>query len=413
MKNKEGFISMTLVYTFLIVFLFLMASILSTYTKKSDYLEKIDSKIKEEVKLDKSPLIGEKDTSIKAVILAANTVYADNVASEYVSLSSGIDFSSISSLTNGQGLYTNNKLEDGSNIYFRGGSFCAYTDYLIEDSNGTKCKAIGGTWASNNCSLNSDKSTCQSKGFVYSDLKNYVSFANKIWRIIRIDENNNIRMILAGAGGPNSGEFNTVRSDNAHLGYMFGSVPSTSYVSAHTNTTNSTIKTNVDPWYVSNLTSYSSSIADAGYCCDRSTTGSGYGTILTYYSANSRTASPKLKLDAWCSNKDRDLFTTTTSTIGNKKLANPIGLLTSDEARYAGLDGVQNIHNYLHFGVTYWTMTPSQYSPSYAYNFFISATSYVGSVATGASETRPVIALKPTVKIASGSGTLVDPYVVN
>ena len=47
MKNKNGFVSMTLVYTFLILFLFLMLSVLNSYSFKNKYLEAIDDKIKE------------------------------------------------------------------------------------------------------------------------------------------------------------------------------------------------------------------------------------------------------------------------------------------------------------------------------------------------------------------------------
>ena len=43
--KKEGFISMTLVYTFLIVFLFLMLAILNAYLDKDKYLEAINAQI--------------------------------------------------------------------------------------------------------------------------------------------------------------------------------------------------------------------------------------------------------------------------------------------------------------------------------------------------------------------------------
>ena len=43
--KKNGFVSMTLVYTFLILFLFLMLAVLNAYTQQNKYLETIDSKI--------------------------------------------------------------------------------------------------------------------------------------------------------------------------------------------------------------------------------------------------------------------------------------------------------------------------------------------------------------------------------
>ena len=49
MKEKNGFISMTLVYTFLILFLFLMLGIMNAYTQKNKYLDAVDNKIKSDV----------------------------------------------------------------------------------------------------------------------------------------------------------------------------------------------------------------------------------------------------------------------------------------------------------------------------------------------------------------------------
>ena len=51
MKNKNGFISMTLVYTFLILFLFLMSGILTSYNQRNKYYDIIEEKIKSEMDL--------------------------------------------------------------------------------------------------------------------------------------------------------------------------------------------------------------------------------------------------------------------------------------------------------------------------------------------------------------------------
>ncbi|NLC47989.1 MAG: hypothetical protein GX758_01335, partial [Tenericutes bacterium] len=49
MKNKNGFISMTLVYTFLILFLFLMLGIMTSYAQKNKFLTAIYDKIKNDI----------------------------------------------------------------------------------------------------------------------------------------------------------------------------------------------------------------------------------------------------------------------------------------------------------------------------------------------------------------------------
>ena len=49
MKKKNGFISMTLVYTFLILFMFLMLAILRTYTEKDKFLQAINAQIDNDI----------------------------------------------------------------------------------------------------------------------------------------------------------------------------------------------------------------------------------------------------------------------------------------------------------------------------------------------------------------------------
>ena len=359
--------------------------------------------------------------SLKDKILSDNTVYPDNVSSTFVSSETGIDFSSRAKTTNGQGLYTNNKLEDGKNTYFRGGSYCAYTGYIGGSS--SECVAAGGTWSDKNCSLNKDRSACSSLGFTYYDLKNNVTFAGHSWKIIRIDENNNIRMVLAD-DSVDTVTFNTNFNDNAYIGYMYGTVPSTSYENAHTNEKNSEIKAATDSWYSANLINYKNYLSDAGYCNDRAkTSGLGYGesngTVYNTYTRNypDSVASPRLSISEGCSNSSRDLFTTNNSIIGNKVLTYPIGLITTDEARYAGMiymNGMNNFINYLKFDSSYWTMSPMEYVSwgvarvyrvdSYG-DFYYNFTGDVASL-------RVSISLKSSTSVINGQGTYDDPYVI-
>ena len=76
------------------------------------------------------------NNSLRCKVITDNTPQSDN----------NIDFSKISSPTNGQGVYIDDQLGDSENYYFRGGSFCAYTDYESENNNGEKCTSAGGTW---------------------------------------------------------------------------------------------------------------------------------------------------------------------------------------------------------------------------------------------------------------------------
>lgn len=162
---------------------------------------------------------------------------------------------------------------------------------------------------------------------------NYVKFANKYWRIIRINGDGTIRMIYAGtsahANGYNDSStddmsigksaFNSSYNDNTYVGYMFGTAGASTYANTHSNTTNSTIKTRLDSWYDTNIvnTGNEKYIADAIYCNDRSvSSGTGIGTTNTTYAAKTRrnNGQPTLK----CANNN-DKFTKST-TIGNGKL---------------------------------------------------------------------------------------------
>ena len=171
----------------------------------------------------------ENNNSLRCKIITDNTPQSDK----------SIDFSKISSPTNGQGVYIDNQLGDSENYYFRGGSFCAYTDYASEDNSGTKCKSAGGTWSNYKCSLDKSKSTCESKGFTWYELNNNVKFGDYYWRIIRIDDNGDVRLLYNGNSttslGNNSiigtGQYNSLFGDSAYAGYMQPELPS-EYVSS-------------------------------------------------------------------------------------------------------------------------------------------------------------------------------------
>ena len=166
------------------------------------------------------------NNSLRCKILSDNTLTSDN----------DIDFTKISSPTNGQGLYRDDKYGDSENYFFRGGSFCAYTGYLSEDYNGTKCKATGGTWdgATYKCNLDLSKTTCESKGFTWYELKNNVKFGDYYWKIIRIDDNGDVRLLYNGnatnARGTNAhvgtSPYRSGRNgDNTYVGYLQASTP--------------------------------------------------------------------------------------------------------------------------------------------------------------------------------------------
>lgn len=255
---------------------------------------------------------------------------------------------------------------------------------------------------------------------------NYVKFANKYWRIIRINGDGTIRMIYAGTSAHANGyddsstddmsigtsAFNSSYNDNTYVGYMYGTKGASTYEDTHSNTTNSTIKTKLDSWYDTNIvnTGNEKYIADAIYCNDRSvSSGTGIGTTATTYAAKTRgdNGTPTLK----CPNNN-DKFTKST-TIGNGKLTRMIGLITTDEVMYAGgIYGTTNTEYYLYSSTFYWTMAPYSYASGFA---DVGSVNYGGDLSDrhvrSASAVRPVVSLKSDA-ISGGSGTAASPFLV-
>ena len=268
---------------------------------------------------------------------------------------------------------------------------------------------------------------------------NWVSFAGFYWRIIRINGDGSIRMIYTGTSTTESGTddqiststYNSSHSDNAYVGYMYGSTGASSYSATHANTNNSTIKGILDNWYKTNIVDkgHSDKVStEAGFCNDRKTQSGiwsgygnlGYGTNATGYAPAGRLISngsykssqtPSLK----CSQIGNDMFTVSGSSKGNHKLTYPIGLITSDEVVLAGgFAGSSNNSYYLYTGEYYWTMSPSDfYSTGGARVFIVTSSGYFGSDnVNNANGVRPVINLKADVTI-TGEGTSSNPYKVS
>lgn len=217
---------------------------------------------------------------------------------------------------------------------------------------------------------------------------NYVDFAGKIWRIIRINGDGSVRIILNDVLETTS-SFNSAHTDNAYVGYMYGTPGSSSYAATHTNTNDSELKKSLDTWYENNLKNYTAYLVDDGFCNDRSileTIGNyGISSMETHYEGYARiTASlPSLK----CRQSD-DLFTTSSASIGNKALIYPIATITADEVMLAGssggmFDGSWNMTkesaSYLDIGKKYWTMTPAGFFAPYGVINLVSGVFCVGT----------------------------------
>ena len=246
---------------------------------------------------------------------------------------------------------------------------------------------------------------------------NWVYFAGFYWRIIRINGDGSIRMIYQGTSANETGTgtqiqtsaFNSSHNHNRYVGYMYGSSNS-DYNSTHTNTTSSTIKGILDTWYSKNLASNSDKIdGNAGFCGDRRvSSGTGGGTKETNYQPYTRIENNSPSLSC---NKN-DIYTTDEFEYGNGALTYPIGLISADEAMFAGIPwNSGNTNNYLYTGQHYWTMSPYGFYSGYVYMFYVTTGGNLlpnGRV-NSTYGVRPVINLKSSI-LLEGDGSVNTPF---
>ena len=198
------------------------------------------------------------------------------------------------------------------------------------------------------------------------------------------------------------------------------SYSSNSLLSAQTNKTDSPIKTTLDNWYKTSLTSYNDKLADEAFCSDRSiASGTGYTTdSYTFYGAFARlqdNKTPSLK----CS-QDNDKFKMSNE---SAKLDYPVGLILADEVAFAGGRAYYNgeyspnSNYYLYDGMYFWTFSPSYFEPHHSkvhvWRVMPSGSLMPWYDVTDSIGVRPVINLKANTLITKGDGSSLNPFVVS
>lgn len=251
---------------------------------------------------------------------------------------------------------------------------------------------------------------------------NYVSFANNIWRIVRINGDGSIRLIHASDIG--TSKFNLARK----VGYTYDNESEctkespcisdynkeTSAFANNKTATDSIVKTYLEDWYINNLKDYDDKINLSNFCNDTTITSTNAIENATYYGGHNRILKlkqPSLK----CPNPS-------TTDGGNYKLK--IGLLTADEINYAGLSyrqitttssntsKIADKTNYLYYSRTWYSMTPHHSNSTSSYMLYVSSGRMSNNDITTALYIRPVINLKSDIQITGGDGTESNPYVV-
>ena len=193
-----------------------------------------------------------------------------------------------------------------------------------------------------------------------------------------------------------------------------------------TNTNNSNAKDKIDTWYASNMTSYTNKLEDTIWCNDRSFgDGNNNGWIANggswlsylYYGATQRSnyamtgSTVKNQPSLACANKN-DSFTVSNAN-GNGALTYPVALLTEDEVVLAGgLVGSATTAFYLSNGSYFWSLSPDYFYGDYASEFFVNYGYMSYKDVDDTAGLRPAISLKQGTVVAGGTGTALNPYVI-
>ncbi len=258
---------------------------------------------------------------------------------------------------------------------------------------------------------------------------NYVSFANQLWRIVRINGDGSVRLILNSSIGNST--FNSKSDDNAYLGYMYGTPGSYNYDDAHkfiedknnyvpgTETSgHSTIKSSLDKYFETNLLNYKDYISDTLFCGNITPLNEelGYGKNNTNYGSLNNNITLECAKDV-TNNYSRYTVSgenTNKNISTNGYLSYPIALLSKEELLMAGAkEGNVNNSFYLSNGESFWTMSPFSYKDDVASVVISSGTdSLTSSNVSNSNSIRPVINLKNGVLVTQGTGTIDDPYTI-
>ena len=214
---------------------------------------------------------------------------------------------------------------------------------------------------------------------------NYVKFADKVWRIVRINEDGTMRLIT---------------QDNVISSQKFNSAYNTYDKMYYTN---SEIKTAVENWYKTNISDkgFDEKVVNGNYFCEQAKV-----VYNTNYTAGSATVATK--------DNYTPSFDCTTDGNGKGVVSGKVGLITIDEVLFAGGVIGSSSNFYLKNGSAYCMMSPAGF---YTYNDYARAWGVVNTGRIGDFHVASNYGVRPVINLSAdtlvtGSGTSSDPYVV-
>lgn len=396
----------------------------------------------------------------------ANQAVMDNISSEFVSSDTGINFSQISSDTNGKGVYEKVETENDEYpvYYYRGDvdnnhvKFAGFCWRVVRTTSTGGVKLIydgepDENGYCNNTGTDSQIATTTSfnntnspayVGYMYG--ANYTQSSTNMGGIADMVFGNDViwngsqyTLVDTYTGTLWNTDRETLATKyhytcfstetsctNVYYLLYFNGYNTTNYLTLgngidievaknemFTNVTNSWVKEVIDEWYTENLVNYANYLEDTIWCNERKFySGSLAGkdvdaeTSYSYFETYNRVRAGQPSLE--CSSTN-DSFTVS-RTNGNGSLTYPIAMLTSDEAMLAGGSYSANRNYYLYTGQNWHLISPYHFSQG-TNNYRVSTS---GSLTGGNSRigVRPSISLAPGIIAINGDGSSESPYEV-
>lgn len=234
---------------------------------------------------------------------------------------------------------------------------------------------------------------------------NYVSFAGFTWRILQIDANGNLKIILDGVLDNTTSKYR----DSASATSLDSAMELLKYQ-------NSNIKTILDTWYQTNLNNYQDKIVTTKFCnnfTNYQRTSSGTNANVYYYQSYENLGQDSNNYSPYLLCPSEYIF------------EDNIGLISAEEVVLAGGAYMKVNTSYFLYNSTitnyYWTLSPAYFDNNQNNaNVFVVAgnvsgvqgqiTDWTKNLVTNSYLVRPVITINGSFPM-NGNGTITNPFV--
>jgi len=238
--------------------------------------------------------------------------------------------------------------------------------------------------------VSNDTNSGEATYYFRGDVKNnYVKFAGQTWKIIRINEDGTIRILMKSIINNNGYKFTSKQYDYLNMYYSNSDIA----------------KPTIDKWYETNVSNQGlDSYVTKGTFCEQAR--------VIYQSGRYSSGNAKMELYTEYVPK----FSCSSDGYGKGALSSKVGLISYDEIMFAGgYLGKSNSNYYLYDGsYPIWSMSPDGLvDERYSVVWGINKDGNLVNASTSTDNVyyKPVINLKSDV-LATGTGTSSDPYVI-